>query len=68
MKKQKGALIGATIGGGAALMVNIAKGPFGLLGLAATLVAIDASARLGAMVAEAFDAESHDFSVAVNVK
>lgn len=67
MKKRAGAIVGATVGGVAAVAAHFVTGPIGLMVLASTLVTIDTSARLGAMVAEACDEGSRDFSVAINV-
>ena len=67
MKKRAGAIVGATAGAVAAVTAHFVTGPIGLLVLASTLVTIDTSARLGAMVAEACDEGSREFSVSINV-
>ncbi len=67
MKKKTGAIVGGTVGGVAAVAAYALTGPIGLMVLASTLITIDTSARLGAMVAEACDEGSREFSVAINV-
>ena len=67
MKKHAGAIVGATVGSIAAIAAHFVTGPIGLIVLTSTLVAIDTSSRLGAMVAEACDDGSKEFSVAINV-
>lgn len=67
MEKNVGAVVGATIGGVAAVAAHFIAGPIGLMVLGSTLVTIDTSARLGAMVAEACEEGTRDFAVAINV-
>ena len=67
MKKSVGAIVGATVGGVAAVAAHFIGGPIGLMVLGSTLVIIDTSARIGAMVAEACDNGQREFSVAINV-
>lgn len=67
MKKNVGAIVGATIGGVAAVVAHFVSGPIGLMVLGSTLVTIDTSARMGAMVADACDNGQREFSVAINV-
>ena len=67
MKKSTGAIAGSVVGGVAAVTAHVVAGPIGLIVLAATLSAINNSAHIGAMVAEACNERCRDFSVAVNV-
>ena len=67
MNKRVGTVVGAAVGGVAAVAAHVMTGPIGLMVLASTLVTIDTSARLGAMVAEVCDEGSRDFTVAINV-
>ncbi len=67
MKKNAGAIVGATIGGVAAVAAHFIAGPIGVMVLGSTLVTIDTSARLGAMVAEACEEGTQEFKVAINV-
>ena len=67
MKNNVGAIVGATIGGLAAVAAHFINGPVGLMVLGSTLVTIDTSARIGAMVADACDNSQREFSVAINV-
>ena len=67
MKKSAGAIVGATIGGVAAVAAHFIAGPIGVMVLGSTLVTIDTSARLGAMVAEACEEGNREFKVAINV-
>jgi hypothetical protein len=68
MNKLAGTMVGATLGGVAAVAAYTMTGPFGLMMLASTLVTINSAADIGGSIAELTDPTEPSFNIRISIQ